>query len=554
MKKSKVWLVITAIYLSGCSVILTKKSQNVLIKTDSKDCSVYLENVLIGKGDSIKKLVSTLTNKQVLISREGFKDQYDVLRLKRIANSYKWFQSLDVILVPATFGIWLFPMISSWINVHKCLRYDKVNSFSSGYAMPLKSVNQKHIELLGIYLKVNHKQQDIFEFSLYKPKDIEREIEKSEERHEKEKYKIEESKETIVTTSNTVDKILTSQYTRFNESAYKIIKSTAYADTTQSIFKDRSNTLYLEGEVSKVYFYKIFLRGADVGYTEPKIFKSKIFIKWYLKNSYDQIIDSIITEKYSGNFYQLDDLKSNQNIETQDYWNRSLDDAVENSYLSLFNSSRFIESLKKKPINFVPENQLLIRAPKNIVTNENEATSASVIIKTKDGHGSGFAITNDGYIITNYHVIAGKFDNQLSKVKVITSNGEELTCEIVRYNLLHDLALLKVDKQFEKAFQCNKTKTFKRFESVFTIGTPKSIELGQSVSRGIISNERKFNDNFFIQLSMSVNSGNSGGPLFTNQGDLHGIISSKLVGRNTEGVCFAIPSHNISDFLNLKFD
>ena len=125
---------------------------------------------------------------------------------------------------------------------------------------------------------------------------------------------------------------------------------------------------------------------------------------------------------------------------------------------------------------------------------------------------------------------------------------------VVRVNKFRDLALLKVTKTFEKAFVVSSTKTFKNMQDAYTIGAPKSLELGQSISAGVISNERKANNNNLLQLGMSVNSGNSGGPLFDATGILHGVIVSKLVGENTEGVSFAIPSYLIEEYLKIKIN
>ena len=147
-----------------------------------------------------------------------------------------------------------------------------------------------------------------------------------------------------------------------------------------------------------------------------------------------------------------------------------------------------------------------------------------------------------------------KMARKLEIIKVITSDGDELEGTVVRVNKFRDLALIKVNKKFEKAFVVPNVKTFKNLQDVYTIGTPISIELGQSVSSGVISNERKVNNNNLLQLGMSVNGGNSGGPLYDASGNLHGVIVSKLVGKNTEGVSFAIPSYMIEDYLKLKIN
>lgn len=89
-------------------------------------------------------------------------------------------------------------------------------------------------------------------------------------------------------------------------------------------------------------------------------------------------------------------------------------------------------------------------------------------------------------------------------------------------------------------------------QEVYTIGAPKSIELGQSVSTGIISNKRTTNQNNLLQMNMSINSGNSGGPLFDKTGNLQGVVTSKLYGIGVEGISFSIPSYKLEDYLNIK--
>jgi len=234
---------------------------------------------------------------------------------------------------------------------------------------------------------------------------------------------------------------------------------------------------------------------------------------------------------------------------------KMLGDAVDISYLKLHKNPKLTKYLKQETNFEISDAVLTLPKPSASVIEKTDAASASVIIKRKDGgHGSGFAITNDGYIVTNYHVVAGKIYGKLSAITIITSEGEELEGTIVRTNKFRDLALIKVNKKFEKAFAVPSAKAFKNLQDVYTIGAPKSIELGQSVSTGVISNERKANNNYLLQLGMSVNGGNSGGPLYDATGKLHGVIVSKLIGKNTEGVSFAIPAHMIEQYLKLKIN
>jgi S1-C subfamily serine protease len=340
---------------------------------------------------------------------------------------------------------------------------------------------------------------------------------------------------------------------KYSENVYKTLKKTGFIDTINKVFSDHNNTLVLEGNIKKINVYHIAKKRSYGSYS-----KCKLFTTWYIKNSYNEILDSIDSEDYSGDF-ALSFVGYGYNADYQkmysDHVQKMYADAVDVSYLKLHRNARFTKYLKQESDFAIKDPILNLPKPTITVLEKTDASAASVIVKRKDGgHGSGFAITNDGYIITNYHVIAGKFAGKPTEVKVITYEGQELEATVVRISKFNDLALLKVNKNFEKAFTVSSVKAFKNMQDVYTIGAPKSLELGQSVSAGVISNERKSNNNNLLQLGMSVNGGNSGGPLYDATGKLHGVIVSKLIGQNTEGVSFAIPGYLIEEYLKLKIN
>ena len=204
---------------------------------------------------------------------------------------------------------------------------------------------------------------------------------------------------------------------------------------------------------------------------------------------------------------------------------------------------------KHNPLN------LKIKAPVLLVTDKTDCFEASVIVKTKSGFGSGFAINNEGYIITAYHVVKPDSEkaNGDNDITIITSDGEEIHGVAVRGSEIADLALIRTNKPFKKAFRCPDTKTFKIMQKIYTVGGSISLTFNQSVSSGIISNERVFHKMPMLQMNMSVNKGISGGPLFDDEGNLHGVMISKLMGKNTEGVSFAVPAYLIARYLNIVF-
>ncbi|KAF5051673.1 Trypsin-like peptidase domain protein [anaerobic digester metagenome] len=179
--------------------------------------------------------------------------------------------------------------------------------------------------------------------------------------------------------------------------------------------------------------------------------------------------------------------------------------------------------------------------------NKQDAIKAVVTIKKDKAHGSGCIISKDGYIISNLHVTG---DDE-SKLKVLLGTGEELPCKIIRSNPRFDLALLKIDPVDVKPLHIVVSKEIEIGEDVYAIGTPADIELGQSITKGIISGKRKNDDQVFIQTDVSVNPGNSGGALINEKGELLGIINAKLFGQGIEGIGFAIPAYIIEEALKI---
>jgi hypothetical protein len=181
-----------------------------------------------------------------------------------------------------------------------------------------------------------------------------------------------------------------------------------------------------------------------------------------------------------------------------------------------------------------------------------EALKAAVTIKVTEGHGSGCIISPDGYVITNYHVIKEDTANQ---VTLLTDKGEMLKAVWVRSNIDYDLALLKITTTGKLTYLMANDSIHGATigEPVYAIGTPLDLAFGQSLTKGIVSGIRKKEGKYFIQSDVSVNRGNSGGPLINKKGELLGIINSKMIGEDIQGLGFAIPSYIIEKALNIKF-
>jgi serine protease Do len=90
-------------------------------------------------------------------------------------------------------------------------------------------------------------------------------------------------------------------------------------------------------------------------------------------------------------------------------------------------------------------------------------------------------------------------------------------------------------------------------DEVYAIGTPFDVELGATLTKGIISGRRKDGNRTLIQSDVSISPGNSGGALVDAQGTLIGIVNQKIFGMGVEGIGFAIPAHYLEDALGLKW-
>ncbi|MCB0791954.1 MAG: trypsin-like peptidase domain-containing protein [Flavobacteriales bacterium] len=177
-----------------------------------------------------------------------------------------------------------------------------------------------------------------------------------------------------------------------------------------------------------------------------------------------------------------------------------------------------------------------------------ECMASTVTVKTNFGFGSGFVIADNGYILTNYHVIKGA-----EKIEAIFNNGFSFVAEEVRTNKDRDIALIKIPGSGFKPIPLGAGEAASDVgEEVLLIGTPKSVELGQTVTKGIISGKRTFEEKPYIQTDVAVNAGNSGGPLINiRTGEVVGVIVAKVVDSGVEGLGFAIPIEDCRKALNL---
>ena len=168
--------------------------------------------------------------------------------------------------------------------------------------------------------------------------------------------------------------------------------------------------------------------------------------------------------------------------------------------------------------------------------------------------GSGVILSQDGYVITNNHVICG--DDGTTPADTITvrlTNGEEYKAELIGTDSDSDIAVLKIEAAGLTPAVCGNSDNLVVGEAVLAVGNPLG-ELGGTQTEGIISAlDREIDVNgttmTLLQTSAAVNHGNSGGELFNMRGELIGVVNAKSSGTGIEGLGFAIP---INDALNVS--
>lgn len=176
------------------------------------------------------------------------------------------------------------------------------------------------------------------------------------------------------------------------------------------------------------------------------------------------------------------------------------------------------------------------------------AVYSVVTITTDSGQGTGFIISNDGYIVTNAHVLADDQGRLATGVKTITYNQGISNAEFIGYDGLLDIALLKISGTYQE-LDLGNSNNIQIGEKVIAIGNPLGLQF--SVSQGIISalNRKGINGiNAYIQTDAALNPGNSGGPLINTQGKVIGINNFKISGGESLG--FSLESNYIKDAVN----
>ena len=228
-------------------------------------------------------------------------------------------------------------------------------------------------------------------------------------------------------------------------------------------------------------------------------------------------------------------------------------------------------NLEGKTVNLAPVN--FTQSDENALSAQEvyqKVSPAVVTISTKgteykgffaqnvEGIGSGFIINEDGYILTNYHVVELAISNNTKDVTVILSTGEEVAAKVVNYDQNRDIAMIKLadGTKVPAVAELGDSDGLYVGQEVVAIGTPLGKNFAQTLTKGIVSGVNRNltteggNTGDYIQTDAAINSGNSGGPLINTKGEVIGINTAKLSGQSEttiEGMGFAIPINDAKD-------
>lgn len=505
----KILQVLFLSFLFGsCASTLNGKYQKVDIKGGKKESKIYVNGKNVGSGSSIStKIERDRGVKQIKISTPGYKDQYFV--------HYQTKKSPLYILSVVPFGAFWFPIFSDFGP--KAFNYDKTAStIEKPLKIEEKGKNQKYIFVKNTAFEI---KENSLKVNLVKYKNL--------KKNKSKKFKELTTNDEKIEFDNSI----------FTETLNQVLIDYKYTDSTNSIFQSKMNSAYISATVKKIDINQVY----DISARKfMKFYQTNTEIEWNFSDIYGQSLFKKSYPSKSG-YFSSDYYKEDTILQ-------SIKDAISASFIQFISNKEIsgLLEISKESQKALP---MLTLTKGNNVKSLTQALESTVTITSKSGHGSGLAVSSDGYIVTNFHVVANSTEKEL---KVIDNNGKEFTAKLIRQNELLDLALLKIDKSFASHFYLPVSKAYTVGEDIFVIGTPKSVELGQTLTKGIISAFREKDGIKLIQLDASINGGNSGGPLTSKDGLLYAVVNAKMSGFGVEGLGFSIPAELIKEALFLE--
>ncbi|MFB6257808.1 MAG: S1C family serine protease [Flavobacteriales bacterium] len=529
------FLLALPVFLNSCITLFKTQRQNDVKITTNNDTKIAVKK----KEDTAKGSLTVDLKRQnypyqVVLLKDGYKDAYRVVYSDKVGAGTVTGLTLDILTIWTLFPLWDFggAMKPKWYDYRTpySLEPPKVK-------IPEKKESQRYLVHQNTSVKLGKDDTSVVEYE------------------DPEAYKNGEAPEDVEFRTDSVqgENIL-------NDSIINdLLVTIGYQDTAEEgddIVLNDYNSIDLTSEIQRFMIREYGNRG--------NYMNIELTVEWKLKDNYGQPIYDTTIATVSGDVSQ--DVGSFVELTQRERYRLdkstrlypiqvAVKDAIKHSLIKLVRGDEVRKILKKggKEVEKKAMKDLqpikIEKPPLPEKGSMNEQIKGVVTIKRKKGHGSGCIISKDGYMLTNYHVVSGK-----DSVKVLFDPKTSKYGEVKRKSKVLDLALLKVDTSALNPLRIQEKKSISIGSEVMAIGTPQNIQLGQSVSKGIVSGKRKFNKVNYIQTDVSINSGNSGGALIErSSGKMMGIVTAKMFGIGVEGIGFAVPAHKALEKLKIDY-
>jgi S1-C subfamily serine protease len=514
--------------LTSCATILGGRHQDVKVRAKGDDVRVYLDGQLKDTGHQAQLTVSRRPKPHELtVKAEGYKPEQKLL----FQNKGSWLRALSIF----PFGVTIYtPFIDFYIPGPRALDFkDVYNIRNEQLPFPERGANRKFVHLQA--LNLNLKEENLrFGYS-FKYEDF--------KVNTPETYDLADMRYDARRASRIepAAKQLSKEYR--GDTLERILRQHHYYDTT-GMLPDRVNTTFLKADVEQLTFHTASHTWPVA--TNPLFTRGSATVNMTLENYYGQKLAKEEVYVETGGFEM-----SRYKNEMEKLVGLIVKDVLYGSVARFMNNNTVKKHLQRDDTT-MPDYETLTLKRGEAITTLGEAKRATVTIQAGDeDHGSGCVVGRNGYILTNYQVVAsGSADNNL---RVLAGRSQPLKAELIRKNANLDLALIKVNQTFDKTFRIPSETELEGGKTAYAIGTPASVELGQSLTKGIISGVRALEGIPYIQSDVSVNPGSFGGALVNDQGQLLGLVSGKLIGIGTEGVSFSLSADILADKLSLAY-
>ncbi|MBI3135698.1 MAG: trypsin-like peptidase domain-containing protein [Bacteroidetes bacterium] len=524
MKISFTIALVSMLLICSCASILNGEEQRVTITTNHEENKIFLNDSLIGTGKVVEaNFRRDLKAKEIRIEREGYE-----------AKGYAVIQTMKS-------PLYFFSVIPFGIAIYPPFMDSHPKAFNYPVTLPVYSAGGEYVKQIvgNKFIFVNQAKMDVKEGDLtYNSIPYEKYIV-----GEMEPFKI-----AHLSGASSNSEILKGDNYSFLNILNNILQVRGFMDTTGTILKRQTNTLYIDATMKKLNVNTIYRSFINAGASSFML--ADFEFEWVLRDVYKQELYSetirITTDEFRS--VSISYMTGSGKSDWEEQFDKLIKNGLEKSLITFIARPEVQKHLPIEKEEELKQEYLIDRGDALNPSKLAEAIKACVTIVTSDkSHGSGFFI-NDHLLITNYHVVAG-FDT----LTIITNDGFTHVGVVVRKSENYDLAIIET-KNFDSPY-CLSLATSREAElgeEIYAIGTPSSIEFTQTLSKGIVSGRRKTDEVDLIQTDVSINPGNSGGPIVDSKGILIGVVNGKLVGNNIEGIGFGIPSEKIVDYLRLK--